>query len=476
MKKIKLVLFKVFFLIFSLKSVFAQPQKESNYYELEKLWLKCEENAESIFAAEQNLDYYLTVKNTSRVLYPLSFTVNTTPDFYKNYEQYSDELEMGNTSLGLVQTLPGGAKLSASASYSVYSGYRNWNSTDGYTDKGYSDSFSAQVQYSQSLNPYWLHGTFKDPAKRKTSFNAEISECNLMQAKKNSYSKVLSLYIQFRKNSRNLALAEKQLCLLKLNLDSIRSMHSSNSAFKSDVWQAEKSFGEAESALNSAVLEKEEILESLRELCGDDFEIYPALDVDAGSCLPESPERLFETDPFLNTLQIQLQILKGQFLLDMQNCAAVVSFSGNFKDSTKIKDNMGLSFKDDKNYLHWSATFSGKINNLYGGESKLYRKKYETECAKYEKQIQDYMKKTDAEKTYYDNLILSFEEKIRSASLNEANEKEKFGGIKKLYENGQKRQIDVLSAEINYLSQKYALQNLKDALWQTKWHRVQFSD
>lgn|GEM_PF-6616997 len=452
----------------SLLSVFASRAAFS--CELEELWQKCAANSEAIFSARQSLDYYQTAKNTSRVLYPLSLSLSATPNFYQNYEQYSDELEVGSASATLTQTLPGGAKLSAGASYGVSSGYRSWNSTDGYTDKGYSDYFLAQVQYSQSLNPYWLHGTFRNPAKTKLSLAADSGEYNLMQAKKNSYSKVLSLYVQFRRNSRNQLLAEKQAALLKINLESLQKMYSSNSALLTDLWKAEKSLDDAESSLNSYNLKKIEILKSLAELCGDDFEISEE------APFPEEQEPLFATDPFLSNLQTQLQILKSQFLLDKQNSAAVISLSAQFKDTSKLKDDIGLDFKDDTNYLHWSATLSGKINNLYGGEGKLYRKKYETERAKYEKQMLEYQKNRNAEKDYYDKMILSYEENLESAENHEANEKENFEGIKQLYESGQKRQIDVLSAEINYLKQKYTLENLRDALWQAKWHRAQFPE
>lgn len=443
---------------------------ESLASELEDLWQKCEDNSEAIFSARQNLEYYETAKNTARVLYPLAFSISSTPNFYKNYEQYSDELELGNTSASLTQTLPGGAKLSLGATYGVNSGYRNWSASDGYTDKGYSDYFSAQAQYVQSLNPFWVNGIFRNPAEVKLFLSSATGENNLMQAKKNVYSKVLSLYIQFRRNERNLELMEKQIALLKINLDSVRKMYSSSSVFLTDVWQAEKSLGDAESSLNSYTLEKQGILESLYEMCGPDF------DISCAAILPENHPRFFDTDPFLRNLEIQIKLLESQFLIDKQNSAPVISFSAQFKESSKLKDKAGLNFKDDTNYVHLSATVSGKINNLYGGEYKLYKKKYETERAKLEKQIDKYKKRTDAEKSYFDSQIFSYEENIRSAVLNEANEKENFEGIKKLYENGQKRQIDVFSEEINYLRQKYTLENLKDALWQTKWLRAQFSE
>lgn len=439
-------------------------------YEIESLWQECEKKSESIFSAKQNLEYYQTVKNNTRVLYPLSLDISATPDFYKNYEQYSDELEEGNASATLTQTLPGGAKLSAGTSYTIYSGYMNWSSSKGYTDKGYSDAFSVHVQYSQSLNPYWLHGTLKNPAKTKLSLAEESGEYNLMQVKKNAYSRILSLYIQFRRNTRNTLLAEKQIEVLKINLDSIKEMYSLNSAFLSDIWQAERALGDAESSLNSYNLEKEEILKSLLELCGSDFEISEK------ARLPQKPAKLFLTDPFLNNLEAELQILENQFLLDRQNSAPVFSLSGQVREKSKLKDDIGLNFKDDTNYLHWSATISGRINNLYGGENKLYRKKYETERAKLEKQIEEYKKKNIAEKKYYDKSILSYEENINVAALNLINEKENFDGIKQLYQTGQKRQIDVLYAEINYLKQQYTLENLKDALWQMKWLRIQLAD
>lgn len=462
MKKIRFVLLSVF-LFLSEGLCFCDS-------ELEILWQKCEVNDEGIFSARQNLNYYQVARKTSRVLYPLSLELSAGPDFYRNYEQYSDEIELGNASATLTQTLPGGAKLSAGAAYAVYSGYRNWNVADGYTDKGYKDSFSAHVQYTQSLNPYWAHGVLRNPAKNKLFLSTEGGELNLMQARKNSYSKVLSLYLKFRRNARNLLLSEKEVAMLKINLDSVREMSVSNTAFLSDVWQAEKLLGEAESSLNSYLLEKEEVIKSLSELCGHGFEISEEAD------LSDEPKRAFDTDPFLNNLQIQLKILDSQLLLDNQNSAALISFSGRFKETSKLKDEIGLDFKDETNYFSWSTSVSCRINNLYGGEGKLHRKKYETERAKYEKQISEYKKKIAAEKAYFDNLILSYEEDIRNAALNEANEKEKFEGIKYLYENGQKRQIDVLSAEINYLRQKIALKNLCDALWQNKWLRLQFAD
>lgn len=457
----------VFIFLFNFScSVFAQTVAES-VYEIEDLWKKCEENAESIFSARQNFDYYDTAKKTLRILYPLSFSVSVSPDFYKNYEQYSDELEVGAASATLAQTLPGGAKVSATAAYGVNSGYRSWNPTDGYTNKGYSDYFSAQLQYSQSLNPYWLNGTSKDPEKRKVNLNADISGYNLMQAKKNAYSKVLSLYIRYRRNSRNIIIAEKEVEVLKTNLDALKSMNVSKTAFLTDVWQAEKSFGDAQNTLSSALLEKEEILNSLAELCGRD------IDVSESAKLPEKTYPLFAIDPFLSNMEAQSKISESQFLIDMQNSSAVVSISGQFKDSSRLKDSKGLNFRDDTNYLQWGFTISGKINNLYGGERKLYKKKYKTERAKYEKQIDDYKKNLVAEKAYFDNLILSYEENIRDAVLNEANEKEFFEGIKKMYENGQKSQMDALLAELNYMRQKYALENLYDALWQAKWQRMQ---
>ena len=103
-------------------------------------------------------------------------------------------------------------------------------------------------------------------------------------------------------------------------------------------------------------------------------------------------------------------------------------------------------------------------------------KKYKTECAKYEKQIEEYKKKTAAEKAYYDNLILSYAENIRNAAMNAANEKENLKGIRQLYETGQKRMIDVLFAEIDCLRQECNLKNLEDALWQARWIRMQFPE
>ncbi len=459
---IKIRLFAITLFLYVIHSAFAS--------ELENLWQKCEKNSESIFSATQNLDYYQTVKNNSRVLYPLSLDISASPDFYQNYDQYSDEIELGNASVTLTQTLPGGAKLAAGTSYSVYSGYRNWSSSKGYTDKGYSDAFSAHIQYSQSLNPYWLQGSFENPAKAKLSLAVNSGEYNLMQAKKNAYTKILSLCVQFRRNARNIFLTEKQREVLKINLDSLKEMHSSNSAFLSDIWQAERTLGEAESSLNSYNLEKEEIIKALSELCGSDFEISE------DAILPDNQVQLFSNDPFLNNLQVQLQSLESQFLLDKQNSAPVISISGQVRDKSKLKNDIGLNFNDDTNYLHWSATISGRINNLYGGDAKLYRKKFETERAKLEKQIEEYIKKNSAEKEYYEKTILSYEENISTATTNLINEKENFDGIKQLYEIGQKRQIDVLYAEINYLKQRYTVENLKDALWQVKWSRVQLSD
>ncbi len=469
MRKCVFALVSILFLVSSFAFA-SETEDVARFSEIERLWQKCEENSEDIFSARQNLEYYRTALNTSRVLYPLAFSLSVTPDFYKNYEQYSDELELGTASATLTQTLPGGAKVSAGASYGISSGYRNWNSTDGYTDKGYSDYFSAQVQYSQSLNPYWINGESTNPAKEKLLLAAATGENNYIQAKKNTYSKVLSLYIQFRRNKRNLLIMEKQVELLHLNLESLKKMHVSNAAFLSDVWQAEKSLGEAKSSLNSYVLEKEEIIRSLSLLCGADLSLFDE------ESLPENQTQLFDTDPFLSNMEIQMQVLKGQFLIDRQDSAPVLSFSASFKETSRLKEEISSRFHDGENYLHWSAGVSAKINNLYGGEDKLYKKKYETERSKYEKQIDDYKKRIFAEKLYYDNLISSYEENVRNAVENETNEKENYEGIKKLYENGQKRQIDVFSAEINYLRQKHALENLRDALWQAKWIRTQFSD
>ena len=462
MKKSNLVSAVIFFLFFIPYRVFT--------YEIEYLWQECEKNSEDIFSAKQNLDYCQTAKNTLRVLCPLSLDLSTGPNIYHNYEQISDEIELGSAAATLTQTLPGGAKLSVGASYGILSGYRSWNSAVGYTDKGYSDYFFVQIQYSQSLNPYWIHGVSVNPSKRQVSLAVASEECNLMQITKNSYSKVLSYYVRSRRNKRDILLAEKQTDLLKSNLDSVRQMRILNSASLSDEWQAEKSLSDAESSLNSYKLEYKEILNSLHELCGYDIEVSENAD------FPIPPMKLFDTDPFLNNLQVQLQLLDSHFLIDLQNSAAVISFTGRFKDSSKMKDDIGLDFYDDSNHLYWGATISGKINNLYGGEGKLYRKKYEIEHAKYEKQIDKYIKKTALEKAYLESLILSYEENIANATLNMSNEKENFNGMKQLYENGQKRQIDVLSAEIEYLKQKFALENLKDILWQTKWLRIQFSD
>ena len=156
---------------------------------------------------------------------------------------------------------------------------------------------------------------------------------------------------------------------MKINLDSVREMYSSNSAFLSDIWQAEKSLGDAESSMNSILLEKDEILKSIAEICGYDF------DVSGDAALPENIICFFDTDPILDSLQTQLLVLDNQLLIDRQNSAAVISVSGQFKDTSRLKDSAGLDFGDDTNYLSWSATVSGKINNLYGGERKLLMKK-----------------------------------------------------------------------------------------------------
>ncbi len=435
--------------------------------ELERLWKKAENYSPDIYSAQKDTDYSRYLAEHTLLLYPLSLSLSGKPTFYRHYEQYPDSLNVLSSSASLSQELPGGLTVGLGASLDRNRGYMNYDFRNGYTDTGYSDNPVLQLSLVQSLNPYWLHGQWKDPQKELLKISASQSSYNKDATKSSVMRNVANNYIQYRRIERMIKLTDKSLDLQALQLEALWEMYKNGQMPLAQIWNVENDRTNTLNNLNSYLEQQKNVYITLCNYCGS----IGTLNIKAK--LPDRNKRMFDYNPARMSLGLEAERLKKQYLLDKQDAAPKLSFTGDFSESSKLSEEKGINLKDKDNYISYDFTLALTFNDLYPGSYRARNKKYETDSAKTQKQVESYNAQFKAEKEYLAKVIELYNQDFEQAQGVYDRSREKLVAYRDLYKQGLCTRMELLSVQNEKLNAECNVMNIKDMLWYAQWSLTQ---
>ena len=217
-------------------------------------------------------------------------------------------------------------------------------------------------------------------------------------------------------------------------------------------------------ALNS----KENFELNLKNLCGDSMEVFSP-----DSNLPDKNKKMFDHNPSLEKIVMEMEILGLQNMLDKQNFAPSVTMSGSISETTDVSKSITIDFIEDKNFLTWNFSLGVDFSDLFSSKNKLREQLYKNNLSTYKEKLNFVREQNNNQLENYQELINSYSQQLHIMYDITRNRQEVFDDYKLMYENGKCSKFDLEEIYLNLIEANCIYENLKDYLWFYEWKRTQ---
>lgn len=434
---------------------------------LESLWKKAGEYDHSIYASSINIQHAMDLLKYKRVYYPFSLVSSLGSSFNDVYSDVTWYPASSTLQFSFSQELPGSLSISADVGYSVSRGVIDFFSDINREAIGFIHNPSVSLSLSQGLRPFWMQGFSKNPqvllleySVEEQKINKDITEFGIIQT-------ITYNYVQIRKYERQIRMMQRVIDVYDENIQAMRASYNIGLCSMSDIWALENAKWEYFEDLNEYIDQKQIAYKALRYCCGE-FSEDGYFDV-----LPDAECTLYDSNPNLSLIAIKKRQMDAQFVLNRQDNAPTLIFSGSFQEYTKIQKQFSINYIDDKNYFDWSFTAAVDLSHLFSPNMKLIKKNYEYTSNLYSHEFSNYYERLKNNCSYYASMMQLYEKQLEQAMEMCANRKKYMEEMMILHNNGGCAILDMLKAEYEYFSACCIVENSSDFLWYYTWLRTQ---
>lgn len=322
-----------------------------------------------------------------------------------------------DTYIKITQPIPGGTSLSVTGDYS-------FNTAEYESDTYISQSLKLSFSLTQSLFPFWLQGTVKDPVKLNGTLQRDYYFYSKEYTKKKVFQEIIQNYAYALIYKNKMMSYSNTIDLVKKQIDALRQLQKTGGTNIAKITELENNKWTYEQDLISCKISYESYLQTIKKLCGNDIEfnddIYELINVKEMDELSS----LF-SDPLNEQYILQIEMLKNENILNKQNNAPTLNISivpqWNLETQKKEEWKDAWDLKGPSNWttalsLDFSPLISSSIKNTSKQNDieidnilvsyEAYKNQKEFVKGQYEKLIQSFEKQREEVITLYDKAVL----------------------------------------------------------------------
>lgn len=347
-----------------------------------------------------------------------SLSVNSSTTLDKNYDWKANPSAFSSSVL-LSQPIPGGFVLGVNGSVG-FSTYEGIDFVTNETLRYMKQTPSLSLSLSSSLLPFWAQGTIHNPSILSLKQQNQYAYNQLLYTKKQVIEKLLQNYCFAVTSKKQIQIYENSIELIQNQIDAIKQLQKTGNVSLSKITELENTKWNYQQDLLSVVVNYEGYFQSIKNLCGSDFEsdlnFNQETDDNILSYIFEQIDEV--SDPCLENLQLKLEMLETTQIAQKQSSAPVLSLSVTPTwelDETK-EEEWKNAWKTEDAYKSWSASVGIDFSPLFAAASKKSNKHSEIEYKSAQKNLESYITQKEFIQNQYNSIIQIYESQLQTVS------------------------------------------------------------
>ena len=422
-------------------------------------------------------------------LYSFSFSSSLSSSFsdiYEGLEWYSDS---SSGEISLSKKNPGGNLVKGGINYSLSRGVLNYFEEINSSNIGYIQRPGINLSVSQSLLPFYFQGEKEDPGVAVLKENLRLSQLTFSQSEKTLLENVTQKYIQYRAQLRLIKKEEAYMDFYDERIKAAKEMHKNGQISMAEIWELENAKSnyfteylgyentrdEIEAALKSLVGWEVELLTDENLILPDNFLRTGTDGTDKGDMPSEESGSIdkardsLNKNPEIQKIRSQQKILELQNVMNRQNYAPNLQFSGTFAESLDLKDSLLVNYWEDKSAFSWSFSLALTFDDFLSPSRKLRKENYLDKKDLYRQALENTEEKIKNQRNTLSMLIASCGAQLEKAEKLRENREALLKNYRELLKKGSASRMDILGMEVQAEEARSVCENLKDMLWFYRW-------
>lgn len=427
---------------------------------LEQLWEKAIINSPEISLSALELDKTEISYKARNAQYIPSISLSVYNEYIDSNVGLTQYPTEGTAQLGILWSIPGGTQLQTSISYKVNRYILNSLEEESYENTGYDQNPGITVSLSQSLLPFWIQWLDGNPVqniyKNQRSLSVNSYNNTIAEIKKT----VTEKYIQLRKLYRTIRLLENQIQIQHSLLEVAQQKVHIGTLTQMELWNYEENLQNYKNNLSETLFQFEQIKQEIINTCGEDE--FKNLD----SNLPAYEINLLEKDMVLETIRLQKDELKNQFILTKQNYAPSLTVQGSYKCAKNVMG-MGklIDAWNNSGVNTWTVTCGISIYPENLSYLKTTKLQYKKNIESLELQETIYLENKKINKINLHTYISYYEDLLQQSKYDYEQKKYYLDAIKNKKKRGECTETDVKQAELMCENALIEIKNIEDIIW-----------
>lgn len=437
---------------------------------LDKLWKAAIENNTDIILSEYNLqDADYLVRNSWKNYLP-EFSIKGLSSFSgleleNDYEKIPETID---AIINIREELPGGIILSFCPSVSFSKGLADYTKESSVDNIKFTDDIHMSISYQQYLDFENLRNIFTNIEKERLLLHREIYDLNKDIKKQEVVENVTSLFINIRKNLREIDSYEKTIAFYSEWINAYDE-NNSDSITEKDIYQLKNTKIETEKNMRISQQNLMNLYKNLLNFINfDDFCNFFEEKKYIFCDLNNLQKKIFDENLKEKLLKNEKKLEELEYIISKKQESPVLFITTEFPI-------YGLDDKDSiesfllGNKKSWELSFTIDLSKTIKGKKKEIQQSYDSACKKYEKKEENFYVSLKNERKLYKNLIENLKLQKEVLNKNIMNYSEICYGMETAYENNMCSFLDFKQSELELFIKKNECENLNDDICYLSW-------
>ena len=388
---------------------------------------------------------------SSSVSLPKYYNWNDTPDYFSSSVTYNQPLG-GGTTLNVI----GGLNLSF---------------TDIQEERYILHNPNIVFSLSQSLYPFWIQGSLRNPESLNAEFQEEYYYNQLLQTKKTVIFNIIENYVYALIYSNQMQIYKNSIFLLNEEIDALRQMKIQGGVNQSKITQLNNSKLNIQQNLREVQTLYLNYIKNLETICC--YDIDPSITLDGEMSPIEKFYVIIQSsmddtnDPLGKNYQLNIKLLESTRVLEKQNAAPILAFS--VKPVWESERTRQIEWKNVWNNITthpiWTAGIDLDISPLLMSVIKQEKKQYEINLKQANDLYSSYLYQKNIVKYQYELLLEHYKEQLLESNNSYEEIKKELFDFESQYKTGVISQLEYDSLSINVRNSYLNKNNIELYVW-----------
>ena len=393
----------------------------------------------------------LSSKNSNGA-YVASVEINGTLKIPGEYN-WNNAPDSSEASIMYRQPLPGGTQISIETDYS-------FNSLIIDNETFVLQNPNITFSLSQSLLPFWLQGSNKDPVKLSFEYNKQYAYLHLLNTKKDILLQLIQNYYLYLITLNDIKINTNTLNLYDEQIKSLKELNAIGNTSKSIIIEAENNKWSTEQSLIVLRTNSMKYIQLIKNLCGQNFD-ESLLDLKFSEDIIVQVRNILDgkIDPLDEIYKLQIVSLQNSRVLEKQSTAPLfnVSVKSNWQLEPAKQNEWSSAWENFSNISGWSINMGVNFSPMIEEFQKHNKSKYELEYDSLNDDYSSYLLQKSLNERQYNTLL--------------SNSIYQYERVKSLYESGMRELFDYEFQYKNKAISKFEYDSVKVRVENT-WYTI----